>query len=247
MKITFLGSSHGVPSAERYCSCTMIEVNGSLYFIDCGAPLIDILLRRGAPLSSIRAVFTTHMHGDHVNGLAPLADLCNWYFKDTGFDIYLTEAAGLSLFPQMIEAVEGMALDAQRIRFRLMTPDTLYDDGSIRITPLPNRHLHYAGRPSYSYLVEAEGKRVVFTGDMSQGLRQGDFPACALEDGVDLVISEMAHFGISDVEPYLKRCRAARVLFNHVFPLDKLPLIDALDGRFGYPIGTVADGDEITL
>ena len=30
MKITFLGSSHGVPSAERYCSCTMIEVNGSL-------------------------------------------------------------------------------------------------------------------------------------------------------------------------------------------------------------------------
>ena len=41
MNITFLGTSHGVPSAERYCSCTMIEVGGATYFIDCGAPLTE--------------------------------------------------------------------------------------------------------------------------------------------------------------------------------------------------------------
>ena len=39
MKITFLGTSHGVPAADRYCSCTMLEVNGAHYFIDAGAPL----------------------------------------------------------------------------------------------------------------------------------------------------------------------------------------------------------------
>ena len=98
MKITFLGTSHGVPSAERYCSCTMIEVGGATYFIDCGAPLIDLLIRRGTDLNSIRAIFTTHMHGDHVNGLTAFADLCNWYYKTTSFDVYLTDERGIRTF-----------------------------------------------------------------------------------------------------------------------------------------------------
>ena len=36
MKITFLDTCHGVPAADRYCSCTMLEAGGSLYFIDAG-------------------------------------------------------------------------------------------------------------------------------------------------------------------------------------------------------------------
>ena len=53
MKITFLGTSHGVPAADRYCSSTMLEINGARYFIDAGAPLIDILLRRGVDLNKV--------------------------------------------------------------------------------------------------------------------------------------------------------------------------------------------------
>lgn len=29
MKITFIGTSHGVPAADRFCSCAMIEVGES--------------------------------------------------------------------------------------------------------------------------------------------------------------------------------------------------------------------------
>lgn len=243
MKLTFLGTSHGVPSGERFCSCTMIEAGGARYFIDCGAPLIDLLLRRGIDLTSLRAVFTTHLHGDHVNGILHFADLLNWYFTRARVQIYLTEPAGIELFTRLIEAVEGAALDRERIDFRLMTPQTIYDDGVIRLTPLPNGHLAGAGRPSYSYLLEAEGKRVIFTGDMSPHLTRGDFPTLP----TDLIISEMAHFGVDEVLPFLERCQAREVAFNHVFPLDKLAQIEALNGRFGYPIRTLADGDEIVL
>lgn len=247
MNITFLGTSHGVPSAERYCSCTMIEVGGATYFIDCGAPLIDLLIRRGTDLNSIRAIFTTHMHGDHVNGLTAFADLCNWYYKTTSFDVYLTDERGLTLFPDMIEAVECSKLDTERIRFKLMTSDFIYEDENIRVTPIPTKHLAHVGRPSYAYLVEAEGKRVIFTGDMSQKLGLADFPAYPLENSVNLVISEMAHFDVCDVEPYLERCKAKQVLFNHVYTLDKLDRINALDGKFGYRIHTVDDGDKVVL
>ncbi len=246
MRITFLGTSHGVPAADRYCSSTMIEVNGSLYFIDAGAPLIDILLRRGADLDRVRAIFTTHIHGDHTNGIPALADLFSWYFKTTSVDIYMTEQAGIDAFSAMVRTVEG-GLDEARVRFRLMTADTVYEDENIRVTPWPTRHLAAAGRPAYSYLVEAEGKKALFSGDLSQRLEQGDFPAYALANEVDLMVCEMAHFGVEHVLPYLEKCRAKRLLFNHVFPLDKLEKINALDGRFGYPIRTVDDGDEVTL
>ena len=47
MQITFLGASHGVPEANRRCSCTLIETNGRYYFIDMGVNAIDALRTRG--------------------------------------------------------------------------------------------------------------------------------------------------------------------------------------------------------
>ena len=123
----------------------------------------------------------------------------------------------------------------------------VYEDENIRVTPFPTQHLASAGRPAYSYLVEAEGKKVFFSGDLSGHLERQDFPAYVLNNEVDLMVCEMAHFTVDEVMPYLEKCRANQVLFNHVFPLDKLAQIDALDGRLGYPIHTVNDNDEIEL
>ena len=43
------------------------------------------------------------------------------------------------------------------------------------------------------------------------------------------------------------KCKAKELLFNHVYPLHKLDQINALNGKFGYPIRTVDDGDEVVL
>ena len=246
MKITFLGTSHGVPAADRYCSSTLIEVNGSHYLIDAGAPVIDLLLDRGIDLNSVKSVFTTHFHGDHVDGVLSLADLFTWYYRETSVDIYLTEEKGIHLFTEMLNAIIGSTDDA-RVRFRLMTADTVYEDENIRVTPYPTQHMAGVGRPAYSYLVEAEGKKVLFSGDLSYMLERKDFPAYALENEVDLMVCEMAHFGVPEVSPYLMKCKAKELLFNHVYPLHKLDQINALNGKFGYPIRTVDDGDEVVL
>ena len=81
MKITFVGSSHGVPEPNRKCTCIMIEVGENIYFIDMGTSAIDALRTRGLPIDAVKGVFVTHMHGDHTNGLIPFVDLISWYFK----------------------------------------------------------------------------------------------------------------------------------------------------------------------
>ena len=70
MKIHFLGTSYGAPTAERHCQSILIETtDDSAYLVDVGAPVIDILVKQGYDLAKIKGIFITHRHGDHMNGL----------------------------------------------------------------------------------------------------------------------------------------------------------------------------------
>ena len=84
MKITFIGAAHEVTG-----SCTLLELQGRYYMIDCGMEQgIDIFENEPLPVSpaEIEAVFLTHAHIDHSGMLPKL-------YKD-GFkgSIYATEA-----------------------------------------------------------------------------------------------------------------------------------------------------------
>ena len=243
MKLTFLGSSHGVPSACRYCSSAMLEVNDRLYLIDAGAPVIDLILRTGKRPEQLRAVCTTHAHGDHVGGLPYLLDLCNWYYDHTDMDIFLTEQSLIDNVTQYVSIVEGRRFCGDRLRMHLADGGTVFDDGAVRISYYPTSH--FPPRPSYALIVEAEGRRLLFTGDLSAGLERHDFPAIAAEKPFDFVACEMAHIGPRDILPLMASCRTKSFWFVHVYPFDKFDAIRAMDGQFPYPVLIAHDGDTV--
>ena len=78
MKITFLGTSHGVPAGNRFCTCMMLEVGNKVYFIDAGAPLLENMMKRNIPVTDFKAFFNTHAHADHIGYLFPSMSLCDW-------------------------------------------------------------------------------------------------------------------------------------------------------------------------
>ena len=90
MKIRFLGTGHGVPTATRSCSSTLIESGGAIYYVDGGAPIVDRTLQSGRALTDARAFFITHTHGDHVNGIFHFTDLINWRYTDAKIEILKT-------------------------------------------------------------------------------------------------------------------------------------------------------------
>ena len=93
MKLTFIGTSDGIPRADRYCTCMMLEVGGSTYLIDAGAPVSEIFPRQGRSLEEIRAIFNTHIHADHAMGIYRIADLVNGYYKTHEMDIFVADRA----------------------------------------------------------------------------------------------------------------------------------------------------------
>lgn len=247
MKLTFVGTSHGVPEKERYCSCTMIESGGARYFIDAGAPLGELVKRCDWDIREIRAVFTTHVHADHTVGIPHFADLINWFYKEAAVDFYITEQPLIDAIKGLILAMEpGSTLKEDRVRFHLTDPTVDWEDENLKLHYIPTKHLP-EGHPSYAILVteKASGSRVLFSGDLSIRLEKSDVPTILAEEELDAFVCEMAHFSAEALKPYLDACRAKNLFFTHVAPAKKFEDIEALKPGYRFEIHTPADGDSV--
>ena len=246
MKITFLGTADGIPRPGHYCSSTMIEVNGAIYLIDTGAPVIDLLLQNGKRPEQIKAIFNTHGHGDHLDGLLQLLDLCMWAYKSASFEICMTEQKIAEGFIGCLESMATSPFPRDRMRFRTFEPGLFYEDENIKVTAFPTQHCE--PNPSYAFLIETENEKVLFTGDLSYALGKGDFPKIAEEMPLNLIVCEMAHFGAEHIAPYLEKCLAKHVIFNH-YQLRKERDIQQLMqcGKFPFPVSMAHDGDVVQV
>ena len=243
MRIVFFGASHGRPEPRRKCSSTMIEVGENRYFVDMGTQSIEGLIDRNIPVESVRAVFVTHMHGDHNNGLVSLLDLCSWAYRETAPVICLpgdTEGARAALTAWL--ACNGTVL--RPFEFRHVEEGLVFDDGVLRVTAYKTAHTD----ASYAYLVEAEGKRILFSGDLSHHPER-DFPRAALLLPVDLAVCESAHFAATEYLPILGGNKnLKRLCFNHYSPRFLLSVLEAkaaLSEEMEVLLAT--DGAELTL
>lgn len=72
MRITFLGTSAGMPSRERNVASVAVTIDGRTLLFDCGEATQHQLMKSGVRMGSIDAVFITHLHGDHLFGLPGL-------------------------------------------------------------------------------------------------------------------------------------------------------------------------------
>jgi len=248
MKITFFGAGHGVPEPNRKCSSTMIEACGNRYIIDMGSQAIEDLVTRRVPLETLKAVFITHMHGDHTNGLMSFIDLCSWFWelKNANPKFYLPG----DLDRSKAAITEWLACNGTKIRpfeFLPVNEGVLFDDGALRVTAYRTKHTD----SSFSYLLEAEGKRVLFSGDLNYDgpAKANDFPVAALEKPVDLAVCEMAHFEATEYYPILKGNKSIKKLcFNHYSPRFMVTLSQALkDLAADYEVFLAADGMEIEV
>ncbi len=237
MKITFIGTSHGFPEETRRCSCTMLEVANRYYFIDMGTMASEELIKRNISYNSVKAVFITHCHGDHTNGLTSFYDLCNWYYK---------EADPLIVMPRQeaIAALENWekanTQPLRGIRTAVTHDGVVFDDGYVKVTAFPTLHIE----KSFAYLVEAEGKAILFSGDLKHP--NIDFPKIAFEQSIDLAICEAAHFSPLDYSAVFEKSNIKSVVLNHIYSKHDGDIKELIN-KHKCPVTASYDGLEIEI
>ena len=75
-KLVLLGTMAGpVFDPSRYMASQILFVEGRGYMIDCGAGALARMTEMAIPLPSLRSVFITHHHSDHVADYPAIANM----------------------------------------------------------------------------------------------------------------------------------------------------------------------------
>lgn len=243
MRITFFGSSHGYPEPNRRCSSAMVEACGKRILIDIGCNVTEDLISRGMALDSIDAIFITHMHGDHAHGLIPYLDICSWRFKTADPEIFLPHDVK-TVYDCAYAWVKVNGVELREFKMSEINEGVIYDDGQIKVTAFKTLHID----KSYAFLIEAEGKRVFFSGDLCHRGPEHDFPLCILDTPLDLAVCEVAHF---DAYKYVelfagKEDNIKRLCFNH-FSARRIKSVYDVKDTIKIPVTVAYDGMQIQL
>lgn len=73
-RVTVIGNGAAIPSAGKYHSSQVLNVHNQLFLLDCGEGTQKAMLENGINPQKLKAIFITHLHGDHIYGLFPLLD-----------------------------------------------------------------------------------------------------------------------------------------------------------------------------
>ena len=253
MKITTLGTSHGDQMINRYNSSALYEVGDNLYVVDCGEPVEASLVRKKYDLRKIKAVFITHMHADHTAGL-PLLICGILRYREPGqhTDIYLSQDCADALLG-WLSAMHARAYE-DYITFHVIKEGFFYDDGVMKVKAIPTLHGEWAdgGRcpfPSFAFHIEAEGKKILHTGDLKGDF--SDFPKEAMTERYDICLCEATHYKPATATPIFEKALLDRLLFVHVLdpwdgPMGKACLLK-ICSHLPYPVAIADDGTEVLL
>lgn len=140
IKVTILGANSAIPTASRFPSAQIIECNSSIYLMDCGEGTQIQLRKNKIKIQRIKAIFISHMHGDHYFGLAGLLNTMHLLGRNKPLLVY-----GPPELKQIIE----LQIDIAETKFNYKwefravdsyNPSVVYEDTQLSVKTITLYH-----------------------------------------------------------------------------------------------------------
>ena len=246
MRLHFLGTCCGSePMKDRKHASFALECNGRIYWFDAGEGCSHTAHNMGLDLLAVTRVVISHPHMDHVGGLGNLMwnirKLCIVkhqlpYYGD--LHIHIPNMQTWDGIMMILRNTEGNFEIPYGIHAHETTNGVLFDDGIVRVTAYPNAHISALnGKPqAYSFLIECEGKRIVYSGDLHDYEELNP----VIGEGCDGLILETGHFKIDQAYQYVSGKQVGKVYFFHCgleflhYPEESRQKVDSLFGNRGF-------------
>ncbi len=223
MKIYFLGTCCGAePIENRNHASIMIECGDENYFFDAGEGCSRTAHLLGVDLLKVKKIVISHPHMDHVGGLCNLL----WNIRKLSrvkkvnpihgdVEIYIPVLDTFDGVMQILKNSEGGYQNDYETNAIKVTDGVLFNDKNLKVTAFHNEHLlrnsENGDYRSFSFLIEGENKRLVYSGDIKSLTELDDI----IGEGVDVLIIETGHRKILDVFEYVKNKNIGMVYFSH--------------------------------
>ena len=138
--VTILGSSSAKPTANRHPSAQAVNVHEQYYLVDAGEGVQQQLVRYGINPLKIRAVFISHLHGDHVFGLVPLISTLALYGRKTPLRVFAPAPFGEILACHLRYFDSELPYDVAWTEVDTTKHALLMENRTLEVWSIPLRH-----------------------------------------------------------------------------------------------------------
>ena len=138
--VTILGNTSAKPTPAGHPSAQVVNINEQLFLVDAGEGVQRQMMRYGLSPLKLRAIFISHLHGDHIFGVFPLLSTMGLYGRRTPLKIYAPRPFGEMLegFLRLFESdlpytPEWIEVDTTKHRI-------IWENDTTEVWTLPLRH-----------------------------------------------------------------------------------------------------------
>ena len=256
--VTIFGSSAGFPTKTRPNTTAIGVWRGTtLYLFDVGEGVAGQFARREISPDALRAIFISHMHADHTGGLPVLMQWLQLNKRKPSLDICMPPE-GIEPFRNVLSMhyllPEWLGFDLELLA---VEEGPGWEGDGVSVEAIPNRHMEgFAERlremgdsrptASFSYAVEVDGKRILFTADLAHAWEVPE-----RLKGSELAIVELAHYTPEELGEALSGLPLPRLVVTHLIHTLE-PLAEEIPARikaagYGGEVVVACDGDEFSL
>ena len=202
LHLALCGAGGPLPSPNASGPCVAVIAGKQLFIVDVGTDSPRNLGRMGYQVGNVQAVFLTHFHSDHIDGLGELATL-RWAGGDNKLPLPVHGPQGVERVVDgfnmaygqdfvyrndhhgdMVAPLSGAGLAAKPFtKPGLGELAILIDDGELKVEALAVEHAPV--EPAVGYRFSYKGRTILITGDTVKYANIEQFAK-----GVDLLVHE---------------------------------------------------------
>ncbi len=153
-QVKILGNNSAVPAHDRNQTSQLLQLDNQYILIDCGEATQIQLSRYGVRLGRIKAIFISHLHGDHYFGLIGLISTMHLFQRDE--PLRVISPPGLEEIIRLQLKTSGTQL-CFKLDFQLLTHvgcAQILEEEQFTAYAFPLKH----GIPCYGFLIKENPK-----------------------------------------------------------------------------------------
>ena len=210
MKIHVFGTCAGTePMPNRKHVSFAIERDNKIYWFDAGEGCSYTAHLMGVDLLSIKSIFISHPHMDHIGGLGNLLwnirkidGMTGRELEGKQIEVYMPNMDSWDGLMKLLKNTEGGFKCSFDIKANRIEDGIIYDRDGFKVSTIHNLHMQKTEDDrwqSFSFMIEADDKRIVYSGDIKS---MDDISS--LIDPCDILLVETGHHTVEYVCNYIK-------------------------------------------